>query len=177
MGSMKFRSIQQIKNEIVKAIDSSQEIKRYLTYLTDSPLASRGKLDNGQLINQPDITESLVGKNILPMMYLEDVLEDNRCLLFVYPYTGDLSTKTLGTQRLNIDIVIPSKKEILEDLELLRSFEISNLICDKLDGVKLNKGATNLIFTSYVYERVSKDAEYIALGINCEISTSNMRVR
>lgn len=177
MGSMKFKSIQSIKNEIVQAIDGNMEIKRYIKYLTDSPLGSRGKLDDGKLIDQPDITESLIGKNIIPIMYYEDCLESSKVFIFVYPYTGDLSGKALGNQKINIDIIVPTTKEILEDLGIQRSFEIANLICNTLDDVRLNKGLTNLAFTGYVYERISKEAEYVALAIQTEIGTSNMRVR
>lgn len=175
--SMKFRSIQQIKNQIVEAIDSNQEIKRYIKYLTDSPLASRAKLDNGKFIDQPDITESLVGKNIIPTMYMESCLEDNMCIIFIYPYRGDLSGKTLGDNYINIDVLVPTVKDILEDLGEQRTFAICNAICNTLDDVKLNKGMTTLNFVNYVVERVSKDSEYTVISLQGIISTSNMRAR
>lgn len=45
--SMKFKNVTAIKNEIVKLIDENQDIRRYMTYLTDSPLSKKLNLTMG----------------------------------------------------------------------------------------------------------------------------------
>lgn len=179
MGSMKFKSITAIENDIVDIIDGNQSIKRYIKYLTDNPLGSRGKLANGKLIDQPDITESLIGndKNIIPSLYREDCLEYETCLIFIYSHKGDLSSKTIGEFFINIDVLVPTAKDIMSDLREKRTFAIANEICNSLDDIKFGngKGLSSFRLIDFVVERVSKEAEYTIVSLSGVISTSNMR--
>nr|DAH12581.1 MAG TPA: hypothetical protein [Caudoviricetes sp.] len=175
--SMKFKNITAIKNEIVKLIDENQDIRRYMTYLTDSPLSKKAKLNNGKLVDQPDITESLIEKTIIPYMYFEEVVEKAIPIMFVYMSKGDMSNSTVGDNYLVIEILVPTKANILQGLGEERCANIADTITDILDDKKLSKGLTSIEFVSWEQYRVSKDAEYVGLALAGKIKTSNMRRR
>ena len=49
---------------VAHRLDNNQNIKRYLCYPTLNPLGDEGLKLNSEIIQQPNITESLLDKNI-----------------------------------------------------------------------------------------------------------------
>ena len=60
--SNKIRKIGLMVAYITQKIDNNQEIKRFMRYMTVNPLSSRGKDQNGNVVNQVDLNKSLAIK-------------------------------------------------------------------------------------------------------------------
>lgn len=110
-------------------------------------------------------------------MYYEEVVEKAIPIMFVYMSKGDMSNSTVGDNYLVIEILVPTKANILQGLGEERCANIADTITDILDDKKLSKGLTSIEFVSWEQYRVSKDAEYVGLALAGKIKTSNMRRR
>lgn len=177
--SMKMKNLTKIKNFMVDVIDQDQEIKRYCKYLTNTPLMKKGMDLNGQLISQPDITESLVDKdkgNLVAYRFTEDIIENKRVMIFVYKVKGDLS-KTIGENYFEIDIFVPYIYDILEEMGQERNIEIATKICDLLDGKSINNQLGVIEILEYEDNRLNRTSDYNICSLMLRINKTNMRVR
>ena len=172
---MKFKHITAIKNEITKIIDNSQEIKRYCTYLSDSPLSQKGKLENGTFIQQPNINKSLINENIMPYSFSLELISEHKSMIFIYNAYGDLRGKVIGDNVLAIDILCTAQQNILSGIGEERITSIADIITDLIDSERANKSLTNIVVGKYQFDRLWKDNHYIVLTLLCDFSTSNMR--
>lgn len=173
------KHLTKIKNFIAQRIDENQEIKRYCTYLTNTPLMKKGMTLEGKLIEQPDINASLINKdkgNIVPYSFTEAVVEEKRAIIFIYKYKGDLS-KTIGDNYFVIDIFIPSVYDILEELGQERNVEIASKICDLLDGESIEKNLGVIEILEYEDSRLNKSSDYNICSLTLKINKSNLRNR
>lgn len=172
---MKLKYLNTLKNMVIKAIDDNQEIKRYCKYYTSTPTLSTGLDNHGNIKEQPDINESLVGKNIIPYMFYEDLLVENRVFIFCYYNRGNL-TNVVGKNRFFIDVVAPVELNFLEGgIGEERIASIADLITDTLDGKRLSNAVTEIRFTDYTCWRVFRGNTYIGITLGLEMTTSNLR--
>lgn len=170
---MKLKHLNKIKTLIIKALDEDQEIKRYCTYYTTTPTLSMGEDYNGNMINQPDVTKSLLRDNIFPYMFYEDLLKENRIFIFCYPKTGRLKN-IADKNTFYIDVVAPVELNFLKDLGDERILCVADRITDVLDGDKIGKSIKEVEFTQYNVWRVYKGNNYMGITLQLEIVTSNM---
>lgn len=171
--SMKLKNIISIKNKIVGMIDNSQDIKRYLVYLSDCPLAKRAKLENGEMIEQPNIEESLIDKNIIPYQDYDKVISTNKALILVHLSSGDLSDSVIGKNVLTIDIICPTKENMnVGEIGEERIATIADLITDLIDEEKAGAGAITI--TGYEQYRIAKTPDYIGMTLFLNVETSNL---
>lgn len=176
---MKMKQLSKIKNFIAETIDKDQEIKRYCTYLTNTPLMKKGMTLDGKLIDQPDVGKSLINKdkgNIVPYSFTESVIEEKRVIIFIYKYKGDLS-KTIGDNYFIIDIFIPSIYDVLEELGQERNIEIASKICDLLDRQTIDDSLGVIEILEYEDSRLNKSSDYNICSLTLKINKSNLRNR
>lgn len=173
-NSMKFRHITSIKNKLVDIIDNDQSIKRYCLYLTNSPLSNKAMNKDNAMIEQPDIEESLINKNIIPYMFYEEILDKYKVFIFCHKVKGDLSG-VVGTNILAISIVVPVEFNFLKELGEERTTCIADLITDLIDGIKIDNGIREVEVYGYREWKLSRDSTFVGLTLNVQISTSDLR--
>ena len=172
---MKLKNLTKIKNEIVRTLDTSQEIKRYCIYSTNTPLLEMGKQLDGKIIKQVDIEDSIVDINIIPYRFMEDVLQDNKTLIFVYFDEVDLRSN-LGEYRFSIDTFVHKSYDVLAELGQERNVEIATTIADLLDKQKI-LGFDNLEMNYGRQIRLNTKTEYTIFQLEVELKGSNFRIR
>lgn len=122
---MKFNHIEKHLTDILDLICNNQKIKRYLTYLSDDPLAITA--------GQPDIEDDLVNENILIAPFREKALTENKALLFIHPDEGNFEYDEIGEETYTIDLALPLAHWLLSSKEL-RAFRIAAEIAKLIDG-------------------------------------------
>lgn len=177
--SMKLKNLTKIKNCIAEIIDSNQDIKRYCTYMTNTPLLSMGMSLDGNMQRQPDISISLIDKNIVPYRFMENILTESNVIVFVYFDEAELSSKnTFGDYRFSIDVFVPKKYDTLKELGQERNIEIVTTIADLLDGEKLPKnlglGDVQIVYGRQT--RLTNKSDYTVFSLDLNIKSSNFRV-
>jgi len=172
---MKCKNIVKIRNEIIRRIDNSQECKRMITYLTNTPLLLKGKNKLGSVVNQPDLTESLYNKNIYPMSFSLEILSSDKTIVFVHMYDGDLK-QAKGKNIIVIDICTPVSYYTLEGMGEDRPWNLANYVCTLVDNENLGAGIGNAIVSSYKEGRVSNQVDYDVLSLFVEVTTSNLKI-
>lgn len=148
-----------LKNYIVQKIDENQTIKRLARYMTTTPTFNKGMTYDGRLINQPDLTDSLlksvendqqatVKEEVLsPHAFTEDVLDERRLTIYVHsprsifnlnaannrPNYG--TDELLGKHLFYVEIVYPIEYNALEPFGNERSMMIACEVLDMLDNL------------------------------------------
>ena len=77
-----------LSNYVAYRLDNNQNIKRYLRYPTLNPLGDEGLKLNSEIIQQPNITESLLDKNIFDSMFNESMEELHESQIYIHTYKG-----------------------------------------------------------------------------------------
>ena len=175
---MKLKKLTKIKNEIAKIIDENQDIKRYCTYLTNTPLLSMGMNADGKMQKQPNLTSSIIDKNIIPYRFMEDILANSEVIIFVYFDEAELSKQSLGSYIFFIDVFVPKPYDVLKEIGQERNVEIATTISDLLDSEKLPKGLSlgEVDVVHARQSRLSNKSNYTVLSLTLEIKGSNFRV-
>ena len=149
--SNKFRRAPYIVDYFMKVLDC-QEIRRLCRYLTLDPLAEEAMDYNGNIVQQPDLKDSLEKKAVRdkvsrgtedPILFAETfsntIVSDNKIMIYVYPYEISFSeramhygTSTMGFMVFHIDIVYPVSLNRLGD-HLQRAWSIASILMDVVD--------------------------------------------
>ena len=172
---MKLKKLTKIKNEIVRILDNDQIIKRYCLYSTNTPLLEMGRMLNGQVVEQPNVEESLVDKNIIAYRFLEEVLLENRNMIFVYFEEVDLSDN-LGRYKFKVDIFVYKSYDVLAELGQERNVEIATRVADLLDKEKIF-GFDDLELQYGRQVRLNNKTEYTIFELELEVKSSSFRIR
>lgn len=163
-----------VENEIVKIIDSSQTIKRYCKYLSKMPLSKRA-IVNGVIVDQPDITESLTDKNIIPFLYDEKLLDTSKVLIFVSLMSGDLRLLN-SSNNISCNIILPHDYEALENYGHKRSKKIAYEIINLIDGAKVDK-RYELNIGRYTYTKLNTEkSDYILFNFTISFSSISTKL-
>lgn len=123
--SAKLENTEKHFNDILTLIDGNQNIKRYLTYMSNNPL----KVSS----TQPDITKSLIDDNIKLSFFDDKIQDKNKCFLFFNFLTSDLSKDAIGDETYLFDIIVPNEFWILSGLGQFRAIRIAMELCQMLD--------------------------------------------
>ena len=149
--SNKFRRVPYIVEYLMKVIDC-QEIRRLGRYYTLAPLAEEAFDYNGNLVDQPDLNDSLEFKVVRdkvsagaedPILIAETfsnaIINYNKMQICVYPYEITFSerasrygTSTFGYMTFHIDIIYPMQLNKLAD-HMQRAWSIACIIMDAID--------------------------------------------
>ena len=158
-----------ITNEI---IDKSQDIKRYLVYLTEDPLSLKGKDLSGNIVVQKDIVESLINvndKQILKNgMFSDNVEIESQTYCFVYDLGGTYGqgAERWNTNYIGIDVIIPDKYDTIVDSEtgikINRGYAIGITLSDLLDEMYIDDGKYSNLIGNLQFNLVSRKIERLA---------------
>ena len=149
--SNKFRRVPYIVEYLMKVIDC-QEIRRLCRYYTLDPLADEAFDYDGNLIEQPDLIDSLENKVVrdkvskgaedailIPETFSNAIINYNKMQICVYPYEITFSerasrygTSTFGYMTFHIDIIYPMQLNKLSD-HMQRAWSIACIIMDAID--------------------------------------------
>ena len=186
--SNKIRKIGLMVAYITQKIDNNQEIKRFMRYMTVNPLSSRGKDQNGNVVNQVDLNKSLAInsdegiKCLYTMGFKEDMIDEARPLIFIHSYNGKFGD-TIGNINIAVDIIVPSHYNELKYMEEKRSTEIACKIADELDGITIDEdewvdklGNLNIKLATYSEHRLSKSGNAILFSMDFKITTPVTRL-
>ena len=123
---------------VAHRLDNNQNIKRYLYYQTLNPLGDEGLKLNSEIIQQPNITESLLDKNIFDSMFNESMEELHESQIYIHTYKGR-SDGEWGEIYIAINILIPLTYEKLANFGDKRSFAIATEIADMFQDICVAK--------------------------------------
>lgn len=158
--SMLFTKIDKIINLLVSEMDKDQELKRYLTYLTYSPLEKRSVNYDNKIYFQKDLEGSLLeeqkidiskkndGSNIItipqilfPYPYQSSKINEEYCTVFLYNHTYEVE-EAIGENIYKIDIIIPSTYLELRPYGESRGHKIMQRIAELFDLAKTDKDSS-----------------------------------
>lgn len=158
--SFKFKHIENNLLKLLTLIINNQNILKYIYYLDDDPLS------------KPDVTENLIGKNVILTLFDENVLSEQAIKIFINPYKGDLRTQPLSNLSFVIDIVIPNSKWILHGLGQLRAYRIADEIAQLIDQKNV-AGIGECEITQFKAFRINE--EYSGLSLEIKINSSTTK--
>lgn len=201
--SNKFRRAPFIVDYLLQVLDC-QEIRRLCRYLTLDPLADEAIDYNGQLVQQPDLKDSLEKKAIRdkhisigtedPVLFAEafsgSIVAKDKIMIFVYPYEISFSERamrygvsTMGFMVFHVDIVYPVSLNKLED-HLQRAWSIASIFMDMVDektvlDPEIHKHTGDIIFefkdNMATNKKLAPNSDMAILNIPITVSVNGMR--
>lgn len=183
----KVKKISALNSYIVNKIDENQSIRRYVRYLTTTPLSSTGKDLNGNIIKQPDILNSLKADSSEGLQSLwrgefdEDTISQEQCFIFVHTFRADF--KGIDSKFLvAINILIPQKRDYLKYDEESRSCGIGDIIENMFDDIYIENdeyvkylGNVKLKLVSIPIERLSKTNSLTRTTLTFSVDTKDVK--
>lgn len=159
--SLKFKHIENNLLKILALLLESENIKKYLYYLTDNPLI------------ESNVTQNLLEtENVILTPFNPTVLSEEKVCLFLNPYSGDFKNSSLSNLEFLIDIIIPSSKWLLNGLGQLRCFRLADEISQLLDQQKI-AGMTEVEVTRFKMYKV--DDKYSGLTLWIKVNSSSQK--
>lgn len=176
-SSQKLKQITLIRNRIIQIINSDNEIKRIMYYLTSTPLEKQGRNVDGKIIWQPDISDIdfIKEEKRIHHTFSSKILDKSEVHIFVRRFESNLSDNIIGENKLVIDIVCPVKYSILDENQDRESL-IGTKICDLIDGEIIQSlGKIKVIYAKDSI--INNNKEFNCLSLFLEIPTSNVKNR
>lgn len=188
--SNKIRKKSGIEAYITQKIDGIQEVKRLSRYLTKTPLSSKGKNLLNEVVEQPDLIQTLTkdsseGIKCLYTMSFKDGLINDKVqpLIFVHSYTGKFGYSAVGNIQVMVDILVPSDYDELKYIEEKRMTEIACYIADELDDTFIDDeywveklGNLKIHLDSYDEYRLAKTNNISVFSMKFIVQVPTMRV-
>lgn len=188
--SNKIRKKSGIEAYITQKIDGIQEVKRLSRYLTKTPLSSKGKNLLNEVVEQPDLIQTLTkdsseGIKCLYTMSFKDGLINDKVqpLIFVHSYTGKFGYSAVGDIQVMVDILVPSDYDELKYIEEKRMTEIACYIADELDDTFIDDeywveklGNLKIHLDSYDEYRLAKTNNISVFSMKFIVQVPTMRV-
>lgn len=154
-SSNKLRRVPFIENYLCEMIDC-QEVRRLCRYLTLDPLADFALDYDGNIVEQPDLNDTLLevvkkdkvskgtdGVILDNHMFTTDVMDSSRVLIFAYcsdivfsEGASKFGSSSMGYQLFKIDIIYPLGVDALCG-GLKRSWAIATIITDLIDEMSI----------------------------------------
>ena len=156
-SSNKLRRVPFIENYLCEMIDC-QEVRRLCRYLTLDPLADFALDYDGNIVEQPDLNDTLLevvkkdkvskgtdGVILDNHMFTTDVMDSSRVLIFAYcsdivfsEGASKFGSSSMGYQLFKVDIVYPLGVDALCG-GLKRSWAIATIITDLIDEMSITE--------------------------------------
>jgi hypothetical protein len=139
----------------------SENIKKYIYYLTDNPLS------------ELNVTANLIETgHIVLTPFDSTILSQERITLFLNPYEGNFRSSSISDLMFLVDIIIPNGKWLLNGLGQIRGFRIADEISQLIDQQKV-AGLTEPEITRFKIYKVNED--YSGLTLWIKINSSSMK--
>lgn len=156
--SYKFKHIE---NNLIKLLEiflGNENLKKYLYYLTDDPLA------------EANVTANLLNDYIVLTPFDEEILSAEKVTMFINPIEGDYTRHPLSNIIFMIDVVIPHNKWLLSGTGKIRAFRIADEIAKDIDQQKV-AGIGDVIVSKHKIFKLNKEFSGITLPIVVKSST------
>lgn len=167
--SQKLYRVSPLKNYLVEKIDNNQNIKRLCRYMTKTPTYNKGMAYNGVLINQPDLSDSLLypvktdeqatvkEAVVIPYAFTEDVLAERRLTIYVHsprslfninaasnrPNYG--TDELMGKHLFLVEIVYPTEYNAIEPYGQERANLIACEVLNMVDNLTVEGELSQLV--------------------------------
>lgn len=184
----KIRKIKTIKKHMANMVDENQDIRRFMRYYQSKSPLSRKSVDyNGNIVNQPDIKNSLFennadGEKVLFLESFKPTMEYCRQPYIFISSPVTFLDRTMGDIRVEINILCPDEYNELALYDEERIYEVAERIEDILDNYTIDGeameevGALKLeMLGSCTMERLSKTDNVLVLSIPFKIKNVTMR--
>lgn len=188
--SQKVRKITVLKKYMLDAIDNNQDVKRYMRYLTTTPLSKKGVGYDGDVIVQNDLVESMKyssdeGEKVLFTggfdPYMETIVKN---YIFVQHQRSRITDDGTNIMTFMVYILIPEKYNELKNYGEERTYQIADSICQVLDChtiendeiVDIVGNAKIEIYGDIVEQRLTKTKDIILVTLPIRIVSSTLRV-
>ena len=190
------RKVTAIKKILIETIDGNQNIKRYCRYLTSkTPLEKEGINYKNEIMEQPDLTETLTeklreGKDLaatsrerilIPYMFDEELLKVEKLLIFVSSPISEFRD-SMTEHEFNVTVALNVEYNSIEPFGSERAMEILCELLDEIEGRFVDeKYREDIGYIKFelkkgyrVTERIS-DKGFIATTIPIKVKVSSMR--
>jgi hypothetical protein len=161
--SLKFDKVEKHLVDMLMLIDQNQNIKRYIKYLSNTPL---DKTDE-----QPDINDSLINDNLILTPYNDKIITEPKVVLFCNPMNGDLESENVGEEIFTIDMIVPISSWVLQGQGKLRTFRISAEIAKLIDDKDVT-GIGKVKITKFKCYKVNDSNAGMTIWIRVNTATS-----
>lgn len=186
--SQKVRKITTLRKFIIDTIDNDQAIKRLLRYLTSTPLSKKGVMQDGKVIQQPDLTTSLKeataeGEKCLYTGLFDPYMEElTKNYIFVQHYQSYVESD-MTTITYLVHIIISDKYNELKNYGQERNYEIADRVAQLLDTHTIDDeeiidlvGNVRIDISGNMTEmRLTKTKDFSLLTVPLQVRTSSMR--
>lgn len=186
--SQKVRKITTLRKFIIDTIDNDQAIKRLLRYLTSTPLSKKGVMQDGKVIQQPDLTTSLKevtaeGEKCLYTGLFDPYMEElTKNYIFVQHYQSYVESD-MTTITYLVHIIISDKYNELKNYGQERNYEIADRVAQLLDAHTIDDeeiidlvGNVRIDIKGNMTEmRLTKTKDFSLLTVPLQVRTSSMR--
>jgi len=188
-----FTKIDKILKLLMDEINKDQEIKRYMTYLTTSPLSHRSVNYKGDIYFQRDLETSLISTQkidvskdndgskivtipqvLFPYPYRSDKVNQEYCTLFISNYIYDCDS-TISENIYKLDLIIPSYLLVLKPYGESRGHKIMERLAYLFDKVETDR-ESSVELGNLKFELVG-DAKEEKLVNNLEMTIFSMQLR
>lgn len=161
--SEKFSQIEEYLERLLKLLSTSKPIQKYIYYLeAEDPLL------------EPDVPIDLIDEGyILPILYDEEVFDDERVHIFLNVYRGNLENFPLGDILFSLDILIPKKKWRIAKIGKIRAFRIAHEFSKMVDNQDVSGIGSVKIMSFGTSMTSNKQYFCLSLGIRVKAFTSN----
>jgi len=159
--SQKFRHIENNLIKLLEVLLSNENLKKYIFYLVNDP------------ISQPNVDVDLLETgHIILNVFDNNILdsEEQKVILFINPYEGNLRNQPLSDITFLIDIVVPYQYWLLSGLGQIRPFRIADEIAKDIDQ-KHVMGIGLCEIERFKIYKLNKDYSGMTLWINVNSST------
>ncbi len=163
--SLKFKHIGTNTVKMLTPIITNQNLLRYLTYLTDEPLAQQAYNQSNQLVSQPDITNIPIGDTVILTPFSPDIIDEEKIIMFFYPLRGD-SSNFVGTDIYEIVLTCPLRFFILQGSGEFRLFMMAYEIAKMLDSQPEIAGCGNIEIKNWQIFKVSDNNVGLSLLVH-----------
>lgn len=163
--SFKLENVENHLLGLLIPINDSQEIKRYIKYLSNEPLELNSQ--------QPNIDYSLIGEHIILTPFSNEIITETKVMLFINPIDIDLDNPNTSIEMFQIDIIVPITHWILSGTGKIRPIRIASEISKLIDKQKI-AGIGEVKLTKAKTWKIND--KYSAFTIWIRVKGSNMKV-
>lgn len=167
------RKIPKLKAYVAHAIDKIEDLRKYCVYLDKTPLEETGLDYYNEEVEHKTLPKTLISNGninqenvvIYRQMFDERELDKLKCYIFIGMPTTKINN-SINTYYMLIEVLVPQEYNILLDEYSERIYEISNLICQRLDNHIIRNNERN-------FEEIG-NLEFKADNVIHEARLSNM---
>ena len=124
--STKFKDISEHKMKLLMAILSDESVRKWVAYLTENPEEEKSVS-----------IDTVLKENVVNSKINEDILQEDKILLFIELLEGDFNFNALSTEHWVVNIILPNEYWFIKQYAKERIYEIAYRIARAIDNQRL----------------------------------------